>query len=139
VGRRLRAAAEVLNPVLVDAGFLPAQYGGSPSEPVSVTFCTGFGEFAARHESFPQANEPAHVAGKISCVDLVIEVDAQDRLSYLYLEGFSLEETCRSQGNAHDADSIAAMAGIDVLDSAAKLRPILVSLLSKSRKHPRLR
>jgi hypothetical protein len=129
MGRRLRAAAEVLDPVLVDAGFLPAQYGGPPFEPSSVTFCAAFDRFAARYGHLPQAQQQF---GEGRCVDLIIEVDADDTVSRIDLEDHSLEETCRSLGRAHDADVVEVMIGTDVLDSAIALRPILVSLLSPS-------
>jgi hypothetical protein len=131
VGRRLRAAAERLNPVLVDAGFMGAQFGGSPSEPVSALYCAAFDEFATR---YPRVARALQLPGsdEISCVDLIVEVDGDDLVSSIYLETPELDAICRVLGLVDDAARVASVIGNDVLDSVDMLHPVLVALFSQT-------
>jgi hypothetical protein len=130
VGQRLRTAAEILNPDFLGAGFAPAQYGGPPLEPSGVIYCASFDEFAARHSGLPQANEQKRGVG--ACVDLLIEVDGDDRLTEVRLEGHSLYETCRSTDRTQEAEAAATIVGSDVIDALDTMRPILRSLLAEA-------
>jgi len=128
VGQRLRTAAEILNPILVGAGFAPAQYGGSPLEPSGVTYCASFDHFAARHPRLPQASEEQRGVG--ACVDLVIQVDGEDRVTEVHLEGHDLDDTCRLTDCNEDAEAAATIIGSDVLAALDTLSPILRSLFT---------
>jgi hypothetical protein len=111
--------------MLVDAGFASAQYGGRPAEPEGVTYCASFDDFAARHPRLPQATEQR--LGVDACVDLVIHVGTDDRVTEVHLEDHGLAETYRLTGRIEEAEAAATIIGSDVIDT---LRPILRSLVA---------
>jgi hypothetical protein len=123
--------SEALDPVLVPAGFAAGQYGDEGVEPRAgrqVIFCAAHDKLSDRYPRLPQANAQEREVG--ACIDLVIEVDRDDRISFVDLEGPSLEETLRDVGQVADAQAVAAVVGGALADGLpvieAALRRMLV-------------
>ena len=87
-----------VEPVLVEAGFTPGQWGGSFT---SATFCAGEDEYRRRH--------PALAAGDVDgshCIDVVVEGEPRGGITRLEVECEPLDRLLRRAGHDADADAL---------------------------------
>lgn len=113
-----------LDPVLVPAGFLSAQYGEDGAGNGQVIFCAAHDEFSRRHPLLPQANAQQQVG---TCVDLVIDVQADGTLGRLDLEGVSVAQTLHHAGLGTDGEEVAGLDGRPIAEGL----PVLAAALTR--------
>jgi len=122
-----RVVSALLDPVLVPAGFQGGQYGEGGEdrhEEVQIIFCAGHDELSDRYPRLPQANQQEREVG--ACVDFVMEVGADGTITFLDLEGTSLQTTLRRVGLAADGEAVASVEGraltrgLPVIEAALK-------------------
>jgi hypothetical protein len=117
----------VLDAVLVPAGFQGGQYGegGEDGEgDAQIIYCAAHDEFSDRYPWLPQANQQE--AGG-TCVDLVVDVRADDTLDGLDLEGTSVADTLRHAGLVADADAVAGLKGHSMIQGL----PVIAAALTR--------
>ena len=118
-----------LDPVLAPAGFLAGAYGDDGAGTVQVLFCAAHDEFSRRHPRLPQANAQEQIG---TCVDLVIDVQADGTLGRLDLEGLSLAETLHRTGLVADGDEVAELDGRPMAEALPVLAAALKRLLGET-------
>ncbi len=122
-----RVVKDVLDPVLTPAGFREGQWGtgGDGREgDTQVLYCAGHDGFSDRFPRLPQANQQA--PGR-ACVDLVVEVRADQTLGRLDLEAIPVGETLRHVGLVADGQAVTKVIGRSMNESL----PVIAAALKR--------
>lgn len=115
--------ADALNPLLERAGFAQAQYSFGVDGSIGLTFCAAYVEFRQRFPELPQAND-----SHSTCIDLMINLDADSHVRRFQLESVSVEETLRQTDHADNAVSAASTIGDTSAEALARLSQALTCL-----------
>lgn len=112
-----------LDPVLVPAGFQAGQGGVDDDGSTQVIFCARYDEFRHRYPLLPQASAD----DPVTCVDLVVDVDADGRPARLDLEGMSLAATLVRAGMGADGEAVSQVGGRPMAEGL----PVVAAALSR--------